>query len=244
MFDEEMKSKSEIPDQMTFEEKPSVSPFPSSRPTLDRWLALVVRYWASNMDVIHRRGAYWPGFGYTDREKAELRSIAQKFSFFEYCVWVALFVALFLAILVAIMFVGENRLSYAAGGGMSHVPDSLFFLSFAVEALASLSMGFPLAMLASAALAGRIFRVADSDLPDAATTAHYFHKLWFQITRMAIIVVIAVIPLAMYVPWDSKYLVIVRMVIPFLSPAVASLTTAYYFSVRLQRNDRNAKRNN
>jgi hypothetical protein len=34
------------------------------------------------------------------------------------------------------------------------------------------------------------------------------------------------------------------MVIPFLSPAVASLTTAYYFSARLQRNDRNAKRNN
>src|ERR1019366_1039213 len=148
---------------MTFEEKPSVSPSPSSRPTLDRWLALVVRYWASNMDVIHSRGAYWPGFGYTDREKAELRSIAQKFSFFEYCVWVALFVALFLAILVAIMLVGENRLSYAASGGMSHVPSSLFFLSF------------PLAMLASAALAGRIFHVADSDLPDAATTAHYFY---------------------------------------------------------------------
>jgi hypothetical protein len=61
---------------------------------------------------------------------------------------------------------------------------------------------------------------------------------------MAVIVVVAVIPLAMYVPWDSKYLVIVRMVIPFLSPAVASLTTAYYFSARLRRNDQNAKRNN
>jgi hypothetical protein len=229
---------------MTSEEKPSVAPVPSSRPTPDRWLALVVRYWAFNMDVIHSRGAYWPGFGYTDLEKAELRSIAQEIPFLEYGVWVAVFVALFLAMLVAIVLVGTNRLSYAAGGEMSRVPASLFFLSFAVEALASLSMGFPLAMLASAALTGRMFRVVDSDLPDAAATAHYFHKLWFQITRMAIIVVIAVIPLAMYVPWDSKYLVIVRMVIPFLSAAVASLTTAYYFSARLQRNDRNARRNN
>ena len=146
--------------------------------------------------------------------------------------------------LVAIMLVGENRLSGAAGGEMSRVPASLFFLGFAVEALASLSMGFPLAMLASAALAGRVFRVVDADLPDAATTAHHFRRLWFQITRMAIIVAIAVIPLAMYVPWDSKYLVIVRMVIPFLSAAVAALTTAYYFSARLQRHDRNAKRDN
>jgi hypothetical protein len=230
--------------QLHLEEKPSVTPFPSSRPTLDRWLALVVRYWAVNMDVIHSRGAYWPGFGYTDREKAELRTIAQKIPFLEYCVWVAVFVALFLAILVAVMLVGENRLSSAVGGEISRAPASLFFLSFAVEALASLSMGFPLAMLASAALAGRVFRVVDRDLSDAATTAHYFHKLWFQITRVAILVVIAVIPLAMFVPWDSKYLVIVRMVIPFLSAAVASLTTAYYFSARLQRDDRNARRDN
>jgi hypothetical protein len=105
-------------------------------------------------------------------------------------------------------------------------------------------MGFPLAMLASAALAGRVFRVVDRDLSDAATTAHYFHKLWFQITRVAILVVVAVIPLAIYVPWDSKYLVIVRMVIPFLSVAVASLTTAYCFSARLQRDGRNARRDN
>lgn len=107
---------------MTLEEKSSLTPLPMSRPTLDRWLALVVRYWAANMDVIHSRGAYWPGFGYTDREKAQVHSIAQKFPFFEYCVWVALFVLLFLATVVAVMFVGENRLSYTAGGGMCHVP--------------------------------------------------------------------------------------------------------------------------
>ncbi len=41
-------------------------------------------------------------------------------------------------------------------------------------------------MLPAAAVAGRFYQVADASLPDRLTTAHYFRKLWFQITRIAI----------------------------------------------------------
>jgi hypothetical protein len=101
----------------------------------------------------------------------------------------------------------------------------------------SLSIGFPAAMLPAAALVGRWFGVAASDLPDRATTSHYLHRLWFQITRYAIFGVLALIPIWIFVPGDSKIWVIAQLVLPLLSPAVAALTTAYYFTARLRRND-------
>lgn len=73
-----------------------------SRPALARWLALLVRYWAFNMNIIHSRGAYAPGFGYTDRETAEMRRIALPISLGEYCVWLGLCVAFFIVILVVV----------------------------------------------------------------------------------------------------------------------------------------------
>jgi hypothetical protein len=63
-----------------------------SRPALERWLALLVRYWAYNMSLIHRRGGSWPGFGYSDEERATLQSIAGKVPGLEYYVWLALVV--------------------------------------------------------------------------------------------------------------------------------------------------------
>jgi hypothetical protein len=66
-------------------------------------------------------------------------------------------------------------------------------------------------------------------------TAHFFHKLWFQITRMALLLVCALLPLWIFVPGDSKMFVIAKLVLPLLSPAVAALTAGYYFTARLRR---------
>jgi hypothetical protein len=206
-------------------------------PVVERWLALLVRYWAYNMSLIHSRGGNWPGFGYSSEEKAKLQSIADKVPGIEYAAWLALVVLIFLAILIVIVIAGMSVLTHAVGGdaNMSQTPAAVFFLQLALDLAVSLSIGFPAAMLPAAALAGRWFSVPDTDLPDRATTAHYFYKPWFQITRMAILCVLALIPLWIFVPSDSKFWVIGKLVLPLLSPAVAALTAAYYFTARLRR---------
>lgn len=59
----------------------------SSRSTLERWIALLVRYWAYNMTLAFKSGGYYPGFGYSDGEKAEMAALSQKCSFGQFVVW-------------------------------------------------------------------------------------------------------------------------------------------------------------
>ena len=192
---------------------------------------MLVRYWAFNMTLVHNRGVDWPGFGYTDAEKTELKSISEKYPSVEFYVWLGLAVVFALAIFAGVAIAGMSLLSYAIGGekNMANTPEALFYLAFALQLLVSLSLGFPLAMLPAAALTGRFFAVQDDDLPSGPTTAHYFHKLWFQIARIAAVVVAVCVPLWIFVPGDSKFYVVLRLVIPMLSPAVAALTSAYFF---------------
>jgi hypothetical protein len=142
-----------------------------------------------------------------------------------------------IAIFVVIVIAGLSCLTYVTGGdqNMANTPAALFYLVLALMMVVSLTVGLPAAMLPSAALVGRWFRVKDEDLPDPATTAHYFHKLWFQITRISIVMICVVLPLWLFVPNDSKFWVMGRLVAPLLSPVILVLTTAYYFSARLQR---------
>jgi hypothetical protein len=207
------------------------------RSPLERWLALLVRYWAFNMSLIHSRGGNWPGFGYTGEEKVKLQSIAAKVPFLEYAAWLAFVVVIYLGLLIVIVMAGMSVLIHAIGGdaNMSQTPPALFFLQLALDLVVSLSIGFPAAMLPAAALAGRWFKVPDADLPDRAATSHYFHKLWFQMARIAMLGVLALIPLWIFVPAGSKIWVIGKLVLPLLSPAVAALTAAYYFTARLRR---------
>ncbi len=206
------------------------------RPALVRWLALLVRYWSRNMDLVDRRGGYAPGFGYTEQEKAHMHELAARISLGEFSVWLVLCAVLFILILVLLVMLAA--FSVTMGFGPVHDLPNLaaapFFLGLGLVALASLAIGLPLAMLPAAALTGRLFRVADSDLPDNALTAHFFHKLWFQITRIALIVVIALVPLWLLLPGDSDIMLIVRLVASLLGPAVASLTMAYTLAARLR----------
>jgi hypothetical protein len=203
---------------------------------LERWLALVVRYWSFNMTLIHDRGSNWPGFGYSDEEKAKLRSIAAKVPGVEYSLWLALAVVFILAIITAITLGGMNIMVSAIGGekNMAGLPEIVFYLQLILDLVVSFAIGFPLAMLPAAALAGRFFGIADTALPDRPTTAYFFHKLWFQITRISLVLSTALLGLWIFVPTDSKFWVISRLIVPLLSPAVAALSAAYYFSARLR----------
>jgi hypothetical protein len=208
-----------------------------SRHALERWLALVVRYWAFNMTLAVAGGMRWPGFGYTDQETAEFKSIAAGYDAFEFYVWLALVVVFYLVIAAIVVAVGMNSLTLAIGGpqNMAQTPAVLFFFSLALELMVTMIVGFPAAMLPAAALTGRLFTVPDSNLPAPAVAAHVFRKLWFQITRATVIGLALLAVLWIFVPADSKAAVLARMIMPLLSPAVTALTAAYYFSVRLKR---------
>jgi hypothetical protein len=207
------------------------------RSALERWLALLVRNWSYNMSLIHSRGGTWLGFGYSTEEKATLQTIADKVPGLEFAAWLAFTTVIYLGLLIVIVLAGMSVLIHAIGGdaNMSQTPAALFFLQLALDLVVSLSIGLPAAMLPAAALTGRCFKVHDADLPDRAVTAHYFHKLWFQIARIAMLGALALIPLWIFVPADSKLWVIGKLVLPLLSPAVAALTAAYYFTARLRQ---------
>jgi hypothetical protein len=211
-----------------------------SRTGLDRWLALLVRYWAFNITLIRGRGSHWSGFGYSDDEKIQLRAIAGKVPIIEYHVWLGLVVVFVFFILTGIVIIGLNYQMYAIGEeqNMTNTPAPVFFLQLALDVVVSLSIGFPAAMLPAAALVGRLFGVEEADLPDPASTAYFFHKLWFQITRAAAITLCALVPTWIFIFGASKFWVIARLLAPLVSPAVAALAVGYYLSARLKRNER------
>jgi hypothetical protein len=204
-----------------------------SRTTLERWIALLVRYWSSNMTLAFRSGGYWPGFGYSDDEKAEMAALSQNCSFWQFLVW-TLFVALIaMPVIVVASLPGILLMTSKAGASL---PGSVFFLSEGATLVVFFTIGLPVAMLLSSALVGRMYKVADSDLPDRATTARYFHKMWFQLTRIAIVMTVILVPAWILIPDNSKFMVTLHLVIPFLGPAWLSIVSAYYFSRRLKNN--------
>jgi hypothetical protein len=214
-----------------------VNTFAAPRPFLQRWLALLVRYWAFNMTLGYRRGMRWPGFGYSEAEQAQLSSIAAGCAATEYYAWVGGCVVFFLIIAALIVMFGMQGLVLAIGGEqhMADTPAVLFFFAMALQLVVCFMLGFPAAMLAAAALTGRWFNVAEAALPDRPVVAHLFHRLWLQISRVALLGIVAVLLLWLFVPADSKAAAVAGLVMPLLSPAVAVLTAVYYFSARLVR---------
>jgi hypothetical protein len=208
----------------------------ASRSALERLLALVVRYWACNMTVVHDKGQNWPGFGYTEEEKGALRAIARKVGSLEFFAWIALVAVVFIVMIGGIV-AASAYLSLALGGNPNPGAESevIFYVQICCGMVASMAIGFPLAMLAASWLIGRLFVVTDADLPDRATTAHFFDKLVFQITRIAIIVSLGALVTWLLVPADSKFWAFSKLVVPLLSPAVLALIAAYYATAWLRR---------
>jgi hypothetical protein len=205
---------------------------PNSRSTLERWVALLVRYWACNMTLAFRSGGYWPGFGYTADEKAEMAALDQKCSFGQFLAWLFIVALIAMPVIVLASLPGILLMSSPAGATL---PGSVFFLSEGAAIVATFTVGFPVAMLLGSALVGKMYGIANSDLPDRATTARFFHKLWFQLTRMAIVMMALLVPAWIFIPADSKLWVTLKLVMPCLGPAVLAISGAYYLSNRLKK---------
>ena len=168
---------------------------PVSRSTLERWIALLVRYWAFNMTLASQFGSYWPGFGYSEDEKAEMASISQKCSLGQFLVW--LLIVAFVAMPVIAVTCMPGMYFVIFKSDPATLPESIFFLSLGVAIVGCFTIGIPVSMLLSSALVGRLYKVANSDLPDRATTARFFHRLWKKLLRPA---ARALIPAALHKP--------------------------------------------
>jgi hypothetical protein len=204
---------------------------------LGQSLARVVRYWACNMTLIHDRGQEWPGFGYDDPEKDTLRAIARRVDNGEFFVWLALVAGLFMAFAALIMLGGVLWASHVAANPSASAPssDASDYVQLCAQMVVCLSVGFPLAMLVASWACGRCFSIPATALPDRATTLHFIDKLLYQITRIAVLGAFADLVLFLFVPGDSKVWLLVKLVMPILSPAVSVLALAYYASARLRR---------
>lgn len=205
---------------------------PGSRSTLERWIALLVRYWAVNMTMAFRSGGYWPGFGYSADEKAEMAYLSQGCSFWQFLAWAFVVALIALPVVAVASIPGIYLLNSQAGATL---PGSVFFLSEGVTIVVCFTIGVPVAMLLASALVGRWYGVANSDLPDRATTARFFHKMWFQLTRMAVVMMAILVPALILIPSDSRIWVTLRLVIPYLGPAGLAISGAYYVSIRLKK---------
>jgi hypothetical protein len=137
--------------------------------TLQRWLSLMVRYWAVNMTLIHNRGSNWPGFGYTDDEKKDMRKMAARTPKSEFYWFVAINTVFAITLFGGVVTAGMYCLLAAIGGeqNMPSTPASLFFLSLALEVVACLTLVLPLTMLISSAIVGRIAGVTRPYFPNA-----------------------------------------------------------------------------
>jgi hypothetical protein len=206
---------------------PMIQP-PASRSTLERWIALLVRYWAVNMTIAFLSAGYWPGFGYSKDEKDEMARISQKCSLAQFVFWV------FVVALIALPLIGAPLvpLIYLPAGPATA---PIFLLLLGMALVVCFTVAIPVAMLFSSALMGKIYSIPDSELPDRSTTARLVHKLWFQLTRMSIVMVAILVPAWIFIPDNSKVMVTLNLVVPFLAPAVSVSVAAYLISARLRR---------
>lgn len=195
---------------------------------IQRLCGLTVRYWSFNMTLVHQQGATWPGFGYTDEEKQRMKTIAQGFDSTEYYFWMGIVVAAFFAMLIPLIYTEIMSLDPKT------TSESSFMIMLATTMMLALSVGFFSAMLIGAFLMGKIFKVPDEQLPDEETTDQLFRKLWFQITRVALVCPLVVIGLYFYLPKDSKIVNTLSKVVPVVAPAVSVLTATFFFRRRIR----------
>jgi hypothetical protein len=209
--------------------------------SLAYFLGLFVRHWSANMTLVYTRCGWWPGFSYTNAEKQEMKAIDKMVSPAEYFVWFGLVVVFTLAGFAVVVTLGGMGI-IAAIGGDEHMKDlsaPLFFFFLYCLMDFCLCCVLPVVMVLSSGIVGRWFGVSANLLPDTATTARFFRKIWFQFVRITIITsTIAVVIACVYwwfVPADSKLGLLLRSVIPMLVPLFGILSTGWLLAGRLRR---------
>ncbi len=189
------------------------------------------------MTLVHERMGNWPGFGYTDAEKEEMKALDKTVPSLEFYTWVTLVVVLSITIFGIIVYLGTVALMAVIGGEehMKDTPATLFFFVLYFEVVVCLCCVLPIVMVLSSGIVGRLRGVPLNLLPDRATTARLFRKVWFQIIRMTLVLGTIALLYWLFVPTGSKLDLLVRFIAPMLAPLVAILSSGWFLAGRLGR---------
>jgi hypothetical protein len=185
------------------------------------------------MDMVHSKGQSWPGFSYSDEEKAEMHKIAASVPTWEF--FCTTFIVAVIAIAISAGCVGLMfwRLYVQSGHDFSHVSGAQFLFYLILAGVTAISIGMPASILAASWISSRIFRPDPQSLPNIDFSRRLFSKASRQIARMGVIVCAACLIYGFFIPSDSKLDLILRTVIPTLAPAVSALSALYYYSGRV-----------
>lgn len=201
------------------------------------WALAFARLWSSNMDLIHTRGQEWPGFSYSDGEKAEMHRIAASTGSGEFLAGIA--TAVVFMLIVACICVGASfwHLNAQYGNDPSKTPASEFFFSLGLAMVATLAGGMPAGLVIASAINSRLFHPLADSLPDLSFARHLTVKALRQIARMGVLVSIVCLIGWFFIPQNSKLDIMLHLVMPVLGPLVTGLSATYYFSGRIDRRE-------
>lgn len=199
-----------------------------------RYAIRFVRFWCHNMDAVHAARMEWPGFGYTEPEKAEMKRIAGHIGAREAMLTYVLVVILML-IASAFSVISAFNLLSAVYPRAQDTPATVFFLYLAAACILALTVGLVGSLLLAVWLVGLLYAPAPESLPDAAFVGMMFPKVVWQITRMSLLMVAVSLLYWIFVPTGSKLDLFIRGLVPLLSPVVTSMTLLMYAAGRVRR---------
>lgn len=156
----------------------------------------VVQYWAYNMNLIHRGGMEWPGFGYSDAEKEQLAALSTGLSFGQYLAFLFLNSILFISL--AGFVVGVGVIPVATLLDPEHKSGGVFLGCLAVGAVVCLGFGIPATMGYTAVILNAIKSPKEPGAVSDEQAATLYHKMNHQITRMGVIMGILLVPIVLF----------------------------------------------
>lgn len=138
----------------------------------------------------------------------------------EYYWFAGILTVIAIAVFAVVVIAGMDCLLAAIGGdkNMPNTPESPFFLSLALECIVQPD-----------------HRTAGCDAPLSRLGRPDLSRSPPSSAQPSLIMTAAVLPLWIFVPADSKFPAMVKVVVPLLSPLVSGLTTVHYFTARLKR---------
>jgi len=197
---------------------------------INSWQEGFVRYWAVSISLVHAYGYEWPGFGYTDEEKADLETIAETVEGEEFLLF--LVINSIIGILGIILLVLAGLLPAMKVLDPNFKSPAVFYIVFGATVIVEFSLVLPISMALSSTIIRTFYSRGKRHEFAPELIRPLFKKIIWQFLRMGVVAAFIVTSLALLLPEGSNY-GLVREILGFLQPIVALLTLFFLFGGRL-----------
>ena len=148
----------------------------------------LLRFWGANMTIAFATSDWWPGFSYTETEKARLAALGETIPPSAMALWMFLFVPAIFIVIAGVAVVGlmlpAITLLYPNPADLQPLP---FVLVLAAVAAVSIGLGLPVAMVLGGRLALRVAGDKGAIAAEPGDVALYA-KFRHQLRRYVIVV--------------------------------------------------------